>query len=137
MIVSCIVVAVAISLGLSIGAVLWDSAVEVAQRNEHLRIWVRTALLMGAADGLSSRIVSLAEWFANAQQAFRESVRLIALGGMTICAIVWLGLYGLRHAETLAMRLGDIAAMVAGVAAVIAVVVHRISGSSPTRRFRG
>jgi len=137
MIVSCIVVAVAISLGLAIGAVLWDLAVEVAQRNENVRIWVRTALLMEAADGLSSRIVSLAEWFANAQLAFRESVRLIVLGGMTICAIVWFGLYGLRHAETLAMRLGDIAAMVAAVAAVIAVVVHRIGGSSPTRRFKG
>lgn len=136
MMIGWIVATVSIALGLSIGAVAWDWCVEIAQRNERTRIWVRRVLLMEAADELTGQIVNLANWTVNAAQvlgaALAEILRLVVEAGLVIGAILWAGGYLYRHATTQVMRLGTVAMVVVCVVAVVAMVWRRIS-AKPSR----
>jgi len=139
MIASWILVAVVSSLGLSIFAPLWDSAVEVAQKNENTRLLIRRILLLEATDRFTDQLVSFSEWVASTPSRFRafliENTGPSVVAGLAILEVPWFSHHILYHAETLELRLRDALAIVVGVV-VFLVAVYRILVGSHTPKFR-
>lgn len=137
MLISWIVLAVVISLALSLCAVLWDALAGAAYQNERTRLWVRRVLLLEATDDLAGGVVDLAERLSNLPSGFRafwqrnfpKFVRAVDL-----IVVALLATYEVHHYYFVERTIRPID-MLALVAIAVGIVAYFVAIGSETTRI--